>query len=204
MKHSGITGVILAGGQAKRMGGLDKGLLKLQGRYLIEHVLTVVYPQVEHLIISANRHIELYEKIGQCEVISDTIQNYAGPLAGMAASLQVVQTPYTFFTSCDVPLLDTKIVTRLFETLTTTQTKIVFAHDGKRPQYLCSLLKTELLEDLLAFLQTDQRKVGQWYINNNALSVDCSDIAQSFLNLNTTEDYHYLESNVASTLPRLY
>ncbi len=193
MDRRWLTGVVLAGGQAKRMGGIDKGLLKLQGHHLVEYVLTALRPQVEHLLISANRHLDVYAELGQCEVVPDTIENYAGPLAGMAASLKTINTPYTLFVPCDTPLLNENLIIRLFQALNNKQTEIVFAHDGQRSQYLFTVLKTELLENLLAFLQSGQRKVGLWYEKNNAYSVDCADIAHSFLNINAPEDYQQLE-----------
>ncbi|HID48564.1 MAG TPA: molybdenum cofactor guanylyltransferase MobA, partial [Chromatiales bacterium] len=81
-----ITAVILAGGIGRRMGGQDKGLVELDGRPLIEHIIDALKPQVMTILINANRNQYRYASYGY-PVITDTLANYQGPLAGFAAGL---------------------------------------------------------------------------------------------------------------------
>ena len=114
MNKSNITGLILAGGQARRMGGVDKGLLDFKNQAMILHVINRLSPQVETLLINANREIEAYERFG-LHVISDQIRDFAGPLAGLHAGMQATKTEFVLSVPCDSPLLpdDLAIMQRL-------------------------------------------------------------------------------------------
>ena len=79
MATGNITGIILAGGRARRMGGQDKGLIKLARKPMIEYVLNAIKPQVDDIIINANRNQTVYEKYG-FPVVADQIEGYCGPL----------------------------------------------------------------------------------------------------------------------------
>ena len=92
MATDNITAIILAGGQARRMGGQDKGLIQLGMKPMIEYVLNAIEPQVGTIIINANRNQAIYEKYG-FPVVADQIGGYCGPLAGMASGLQLSETP---------------------------------------------------------------------------------------------------------------
>ena len=91
--RSQITAIILAGGQGKRMGGQDKGLINFEHKPLIQYVIEKILPQVEHIIINANRNISAYGAFGY-PVISDTMNNYQGPLAGFLAAMISAPTQY--------------------------------------------------------------------------------------------------------------
>jgi molybdopterin-guanine dinucleotide biosynthesis protein A len=82
-----VTGLILAGGQGRRMGGVDKGLQLLRGRPMVEWVLERLAPQVSEIIVNANQNIERYEEYGH-RVVRDEIGGFAGPLAGLHAGLK--------------------------------------------------------------------------------------------------------------------
>lgn len=82
-----ITGVVLAGGKARRMGGVDKGLLELNGKPLWQHVADALMTQLSHVVVNANRHQEIYQASG-LKVIEDSLADYPGPLAGMLSVMQ--------------------------------------------------------------------------------------------------------------------
>jgi molybdopterin-guanine dinucleotide biosynthesis protein A len=95
-----VTGVILAGGQGRRMGGSDKGLVEVEGWPLIDHVIAALAPQVQQLLINANRNIEAYERYGH-PVVPDELPGFQGPLAGMLAGLRNATNTYVVFVPCD-------------------------------------------------------------------------------------------------------
>ena len=108
-----ITGVILAGGRAQRMGGCDKGLIKLLGKPLVEYVIRALKPQVAEMIINANRNRERYAAYGY-PIIADLMDGFYGPLAGMASAMQAARTPYIVTTPCDSPFVPSDLVKRLY------------------------------------------------------------------------------------------
>ena len=131
--RSQITGVILAGGQGRRMGGQDKGLINFENKPLIQSVIEKVLPQVEHIIINANRNTSTYEAFGY-PVISDTMNNFQGPLAGFLAAMIFAPTKYIICVPCDGPMLPDILVSRLADQLLKKNTEIAVAHDGNRLQ----------------------------------------------------------------------
>ncbi|MGE5945425.1 MAG: molybdenum cofactor guanylyltransferase MobA, partial [Betaproteobacteria bacterium] len=112
-----VTGVVLAGGMGRRMGGVDKGLLELRGRPLAAWVVDRLRPQVDHLLINANQNRERYAEFG-CPVVADEIPDFAGPLAGLHAALSAATTPLVATAPCDSPFLPETLVSRLFSALT--------------------------------------------------------------------------------------
>ncbi|MGV6809694.1 MAG: molybdenum cofactor guanylyltransferase MobA [bacterium] len=185
-----ITGLILAGGLGRRMGGHDKGLVTYQGKPLIEHVLPCLRPQVDSIIISANRNLAVYQQY-QYPVVTDRSGTFAGPLAGLEAGLAYCQaqqlSEWLFCVPCDALSLADPLVEHLWQALSHSQTahSIAIAHDGQRLQPLYALLHLHCLTDLSAYLHANQRKVMQWMQHQQALIVDCSDYADTFRNLNT-------------------
>ncbi len=109
-----ITGVVLAGGRARRMGGEDKGLIRVDGEAMVVHALRGLAPQVGTLLVNANRNQERYAELGGCDVVADTEGDYAGPLAGMASAMQRATTRYILTVPCDSPLLTASLGERLF------------------------------------------------------------------------------------------
>ena len=187
-----LTGVILAGGRATRMGGHDKGLIQINNKYLIEYVLDSLCPQVSKLLISANRNQSLYAKISACPIIADNFDNYQGPLVGIASTLAQAPTDYVLFVPCDAPLLSSQLAARLYSHLMQTQADVSVAYDGKRLQPTFCLLKRSLLDNLLVFLETGKRSIHGFLRQQALISVDCADIAETFLNINTPEDFKFI------------
>ncbi|MCV6637418.1 molybdenum cofactor guanylyltransferase MobA [Candidatus Albibeggiatoa sp. nov. NOAA] len=183
-----ITAVVLAGGQARRMGGQDKGLLMYQDQTFIQHLVNDLKPQVGQIIINANRHQQQYADLTRCPVIEDHFGDFAGPLAGMLTGLQTIKTPYILFMPCDVPHIPDFLVTRLAEKLTQSQAMISTVYDGQRTQYLFALMRCEVQESLQTYLQQNRHQVRAWYQQQHVVEVDFSDCPQFFVNINTPED----------------
>ena len=182
-----ITGVILAGGQGRRMGGADKGLQELGGRPMAAHVLERLAPQVGAVLISANRNLERYAELG-CPVLPDTLHGYAGPLAGLQAALAQATTPLLVTAPCDSPFLPADLVARLHDGLVAQQAELAVAcADGRAHRAFC-LLRRELLPGLDAFLAAGERRVGLWHASLKVAEVDFSDEAAAFGNINTTDE----------------
>ena len=104
-----VTGIVLAGGMGRRMGGVDKGLVELEGRPLVAHVLARLAPQVGALLINANQNRERYAAFGH-PVVPDEVGGFAGPLAGLHAGMTHAATPYVATVPCDSPFLPPDLV----------------------------------------------------------------------------------------------
>ena len=188
-----ITAVILAGGQGRRMGGKDKGLVKFANKPLIQSVIDKILPQVEQVIINANRNTPDYEALGY-RVISDAMNNFQGPLAGFMAAMEFVTTKYIVCVPCDGPMLSDKLVERLASQLLEDHADIAVAHDGHRMQPVYVLMSTHLKDSLEQYLLSDKRKIDQWYANHKVTVVDFSDIPDTFININTRQERDALQS----------
>jgi len=182
-----ITGVILAGGRARRMGGKDKGLVTLAGRPMVEHVLEVLRPQVSTILINANRNSARYAAYGY-PVVADRDGDFSGPLAGMASAMSEAPTPFIVTVPCDGPLLATDLVSRLALALARNQADLAVAHDGERMQPVYALLPVRLLPSLERWLAAGERKIDRWYALHHVALADFSDRARMFINVNTPED----------------
>lgn len=194
---SEITGVILAGGRGQRMGGRDKGLVELAGRPLIEHVLATLRPQVGQLLISANRNLDHYARYGH-RIVADDLQGYQGPLAGIAATLAVVTTPWILTVPCDGPRLHPRLADRLVHALQRDGAELAVAHDGVRLQPVHALIPVTLATNLAQFLAAGGRKTEDWYAGHHMARADCSDCPDCFRNANTPRECDELDWTVAS------
>lgn len=186
-KNNNITGLILAGGLARRMGGQDKGLVELQGRAMISYIIDALLPQVSSILINANRNMDTYEALG-FDVLRDDIDDFQGPLAGMAVGLKHSQTDYIVTVPCDGPLLPANYVETLFNAAKEADTKISVGFDGHRLQPVYALIHSSLLPDLLDYLGSGERKIDRWYDKHHYASADFSFYPQMFTNINTPED----------------
>ncbi|MFA0088012.1 molybdenum cofactor guanylyltransferase MobA [Vibrio sp. 10N.261.51.F12] len=177
--------VVLAGGQASRMGGNDKGLIELDGRPLIEHVLEKLSVQTNNITINANRNHERYQQYAP--VISDTFPDYPGPLGGMHAGLTAATTDWVGFVPCDSPFIDTSLIQRFCDAVTN-ETDILVAHDGDFHQPVFTMFHQRVLPKLEAFLERGDRKIILLYKDCHTEYVDFSDSPECFINLNTPEE----------------
>jgi len=192
-----VTGVILAGGRATRMGGTDKGLVAVNGRPMIAWVLDALRPQVADVLINANRNHDVYGEFGS-RVVDDGDSDFRGPLAGIASGMRAARTPWVAVVPCDSPLIHGDLVARLHEAAVASGSRIAAAHDGERLQPVFALLARDLLDDLAGYLDDGERKIDRWYARHRFASVDCSDVAASFANINAPEDKRSLEAALAT------
>jgi molybdenum cofactor guanylyltransferase len=192
-----ICGVILAGGRASRMGGEDKGLLEFAGRPLIEYVLERLQPQVDNILINANRNTQRYAAYAPVAV--DTIDGFAGPLAGMLAAMESVDSRYIMTVPCDGPYLPADLVARMSSAMDKHGATIAVAHDGKRLQPVYALIDTALHDSLRAYLEDGERKIDLWYAQHHPVEVDFSDRAELFININRPEELSSEEQRLRET-----
>jgi len=187
-----VTGLILAGGLARRMGGGDKGLRLFRGRPMVAHAIERLAPQVDALLINANQNRESYSALGY-PVIADVIDGYAGPLAGLHAGLSACATPLLMTSPCDSPFLPLDLVTRLRAALEVAAAQLAMARSGGWNQPVFALCRREVLDSLSAFLGNGGRKVDAWYAELKVIEVEFPDDA-AFANINTPEDLERLEN----------
>jgi len=182
-----ITGVILAGGLGRRMGGADKGLQDLRGRPLVAWAIERLAPQVDHLLISANRNLAQYAAFGY-PVLPDEIPGFAGPLAGLHAALSHADTALVASAPCDSPWLPGDMVVRLLAALQESTADLAVAHTPERAQPLCCLVRRSVLPQLTSYIAAGGRKVMDWQASLNTCRVIFDGGAKAFSNINTTED----------------
>lgn len=193
MTQAGITGAILAGGRARRMGGIDKGLVQLAGRPLIEHVLAAFSPQVDSVIINANRNQERYGAYGH-PVAADRQADFQGPLAGMFSCLAQARDGLLATVPCDSPLPAPDLVARLYARLREERAELSVAHNGERLQPVFALMETALAPSLGEFLEGGGRKIDRWFAQHKLAVADFSDQPDSFRNINDPQDLERLEA----------
>jgi molybdopterin-guanine dinucleotide biosynthesis protein A len=200
-----ITGLVLAGGRGSRMGGADKGLQNFNGTPLAMHTLLRLQMQEGDLLaeqmINANRNLAAYEAFG-VPVWPDTLDDYAGPLAGFMTGLERCETPFLLTVPCDTPLYPLDLAVRLAQAFEKDDTEIAMAaareEDGQlRAQPVFCLLKVDLLESLTAFTQGGGRKIDRWTAEHRTVIVPFdrpADDSRAFFNANTLAELHALEN----------
>lgn len=187
-----ITGIILAGGMGRRMGGVDKGLIPFHGKPLVAHVLERLKLQVDEVLINANREIESYSQLGY-PVISDAITGFAGPLAGLHCGMAGAKNSLVVTVPCDSPFLPTDLVRRLWSAMQQHHADIAVAKTGDQPHPVFCLCRTSLLPNLTHFLESGGRKIDLWYAELNTVEVAFDDEAKAFANINTPTELACLE-----------
>lgn len=177
--------VILAGGQASRMGGKDKGLVELNGSPLIQYVINKLSQQDVSITINANRNLDSYQAFAP--VVSDSFPDYPGPLGGIHAGLKNAATDWVGFVPCDSPQISGDLVER-FCAAVKEDSDILVAHDGEYKQPVFTLFHKRVLPKLEAFLERGDRKIILLYKECVTEYVDFSDAPNCFVNLNTPEE----------------
>jgi len=191
-----ITGLILAGGRAQRMGGIDKGLIPFHGKPLIESTISRLKPQVSTILINANRSITKYSHYGY-PVLMDQTPDFSGPLAGFSIGLKHCKTPYLLTSPCDSPLLPIDLAEKMAVELEDNNLELVFASskeaDGKIwSQPVFCLMKNSLQDSLDTFLSKGDLKIDRWFKELRSGTVVFEN-AQAFANVNTPEELTALE-----------
>jgi len=182
-----ITGLVLAGGLGRRMGGVDKGLSRLDDEPLVAHIIRRLAPQVGPLIINANQNQSIYAGFGH-PVVGDRIEGYAGPLAGLEAGLAACTTPYLVTAPCDSPFLPADLVSRLAESLTAHKASIAVARTGDQLHPVFSLIRTDELPDLQAFVNAGGRRMEAWLKRLRWVPCPFDDCPDAFANINTPDE----------------
>ncbi|WP_058553744.1 molybdenum cofactor guanylyltransferase MobA [Thiohalocapsa sp. ML1] len=182
-----LTGLILAGGAGRRMGGRDKGLVTLDGRALVDWTAERLRPQVGRLWISANRNAEQYAALAE-HIVADRLDGFQGPLAGIAAALAVIETPWLLTCPCDTPRLPVDLGARLAAALAADPAAdLAIAADSQREHPLHALLPAHLAPNLDAYLAAGGRSVHGWLTGLRVAVARFDDADRPFANLNDTE-----------------
>lgn len=188
--RSAITGLVLAGGQGRRMGGVDKGLVPFDGRPLVSHALTRLSPQVAGCLISANRHLEVYAGFGM-PVLTDAAPDHPGPLAGVLAGLAACPTDWLLTVPCDTPHFPVDLAERLAAAAASAQCDVALAAtvENGRPQLqpVFCLVRRSLHDDLVGFMADGGKSPRLWAAGHRAATAVFDDAA-AFMNANTPED----------------
>ena len=182
-----VTGVVLAGGQGRRMGSVDKGLVALDGRALVAHVIERLAPQVGALVVNANQNRERYAAFGH-PVVADAIPGFAGPLAGLHAGMSAATTPYVATSPCDSPFLPDDLVARLAHAFCDSSLDLAVARTFAQPHPVFSLVRRGVLPHLETFLRDGGRKIDAWYASLRIAEVPFDDEADAFRNINTAAE----------------
>ena len=181
---SPISGIILSGGEGRRVGNQDKGWILWQDRPLIEHVSHNIRTQTHELIISCNRNVERYRLLAD-HLCIDATSGYQGPLAGLQAALPLATNPLCFICPCDTPNLPKDIVSRLYHAKEDNHADVVYVDDGTHHHYLIALLDRALIPCLKQYFDAGGRSVKGWYATLMAQTVKITDHPLAFANINT-------------------
>ena len=187
-----VTGVVLAGGLARRMGGKDKGLILYKGQPLIKYALQAIEQVASEVVINANRNLEQYQHFGY-PVIADQTDQFEGPLAGILSVMMQSDADLLLVMPCDSPFFISTYLQRLLDGITVDQTDITVAFDGERLQPVFLALKSSLKASLKAYLTSGQRKIDRWLEQHRMTSVDFRDHPEIFMNINTLQELSDLE-----------
>jgi molybdopterin-guanine dinucleotide biosynthesis protein A len=185
--NADVTGVVLAGGQGRRMGGVDKGLVDLAGAPMVAHVLARLAPQVGDVLINANQNLDRYRAFGQ-PVVEDAVGGFAGPLAGLHAGLTRASGELVVTVPCDSPFLPLDLVARLRSALDREGAQLAVAKTFDQPHPVFALVRRDVLPNLAAFLASGGRKIDTWYTALRIVEVAFDDEADAFRNINTADE----------------
>lgn len=188
-----VTGEVLAGGRARRMGGGDKGLIEFARKPLVTYALSALNSVTDHILINANRNQDIYASFGY-PVVADHTGDFDGPLAGVLSGLEYCSTEYLLTVPCDCPLVSGQSLTRMIEAANNTEADCFVASDGDRLHPVFLLLDCNLVGSLKEYMNSGQRKIDTWLNQHNLCEVDFSDQPEIFRNVNTPDDLAALEA----------
>jgi molybdopterin-guanine dinucleotide biosynthesis protein A len=195
-----VTGVVLAGGMGRRMGGVDKGLVELNGQPMVAQVITRLAPQVAEILINANRNTERYAMFGY-RVVADVVGGFAGPLAGLERGLSEAQYDLVATAPCDSPFLPEDLVSRLLAAMNNQTADLAVARTGTQPHPVFCLCKRSLHTHLSSYLFAGGRKIDAWYATLKVAEVAFDDQPDAFSNINTRAELHAHASGTKGPLP---
>ncbi|MBU2570678.1 MAG: molybdenum cofactor guanylyltransferase [Gammaproteobacteria bacterium] len=187
-----VTGVILAGGLARRMNNQDKGLVLFHRRPMVSYAIDSIKPLVDQVIINANRNLDAYRHFG-LPVVSDQNGNFEGPLAGILSAMTYTDTELLLVLPCDSPLITTDHLQRLLKAGLNPKIDVAVAFDGERLHPVFLAIKTTLESSLKNYLGSGERKIDRWLMKHRMTQVDFSDDPEVFVNVNTLAELSELE-----------
>ena len=173
-----LTGGILAGGEGRRFGGADKGLLTFDGRTFVQTVRDALAPQVDEIVISANRNLPRYMTLGH-RIVSDDIG--CGPAAGLLTLLEAASHPWVLCVPCDALRLPPRLARDMTDAQWAEEADIVLLHDGARVHPTCCLVLRSLASDLRRYLEQGCSALWRWQSRHRVAHLEC---AEPFVNVN--------------------
>ncbi len=194
-----ITGVLLAGGQSRRMGGGDKGMREINGRPMLAHVIERFAPQVAGIVLNANGDPARFAAFG-LPVAADSITGNVGPLAGVLAGMHwsaenAPSATHIATVSTDAPLIPQDLAARLAQSLEGRTERIALAASGGHKHPVIGLWPVELADDLESALNEGVRKVLHWTDRHGTLALEFPFVGVAgaeidpFFNANTPEEF---------------
>lgn len=179
-----VSIIVLSGGQSRRFGHADKGLIPWRGKPLIEHVISRLQPQSDQILISCNRNLETYLTLG-LETFTDRDNRFLGPLAGVQAAAAAVSHPWCLLCPNDTPQLPDNLVATLLDALKNSNCQVAYPVCGSRHHYLPALIRSDILPGVTAYLNKGGRSLHGWFQEFRVAEVDYSDQADKFANINS-------------------
>jgi molybdopterin molybdotransferase len=201
----GITALILAGGRGTRMGRVDKGLQPFRGGTLVGHVLQRLAPQVDHVIINANRNLPAYGALG-APVLADELSGFEGPLAGLQTGLRHGDSELLLTVPCDSPFLPADLAQRLLDAMLAQDADLAVAatletdaagHTRSQRHPVFCLVRRTALPRLDNYLASGARRMDGWYESLKVAEVLFNDGA-AFRNINTLSELQQEEAAAAN------
>ena len=188
-----VTGVILAGGLARRMNNQDKGLINYKGRPMVSYAIAALTAVADQSLINANRNKEQYEAFG-LPVIADQTDSFDGPLAGILTAMIHANTDVLLVMPCDSPLIKAEHLQKLLATRAENDADVAVAFDGERLHPVFLAIKTSLKNSLQNYLASGQRKLDRWLEQQKMVKADFSNEPEIFININTLTELSELEA----------
>jgi molybdenum cofactor guanylyltransferase len=188
-----VTGVILAGGLARRMNNQNKGLIGFKGQPMVSYAIAAMNEVADQTIINANRNIPEYQAFG-LPVVSDQTDSFDGPLAGVLTAMLFAQTGLLLVMPCDSPLVKPIHLQKLLSTRKAADADVAVAFDGERLHSVFLAIKVALKPSLQDYLLSGQCKVDHWLEKHKMVTVDFSTEAKVFININSMAELSELEA----------
>lgn len=196
-----ISAVILAGGLARRMNGVEKGLQLFNEKPLISHILARLSPQIEDIWLNINRSIPQYQQLfPTLSHYADSLPDFQGPLSGMLAGFEHVQSDYLLFVPCDTPFVPSNLLQKLHTALRINNAQIAYAHDGERSHPTFALIHRSVQAELQRYLASGERRLLWFFQTQKSVAVDFSEQKSAFTNVNTLEDLNRVSLFPVKTL----
>jgi molybdopterin-guanine dinucleotide biosynthesis protein A len=188
-----VTGVILAGGLARRMNNQDKGLINYKGHPMVSYAIAALTSVADQSLINANRNRDQYQAFG-LSVVADQTDSFDGPLAGVLTAMIHTDADVLVVMPCDSPLIKAEHLQKLLSTRAENNADVAVAFDGERLHPVFLAIKTSLKNSLQNYLTSGQRKVDHWLEQQKMVKADFSNEPEIFININTMTELSELEA----------